>query len=502
MDDYLLIKSNLESTGNSAGFDMPWVHRWYVIAFCFAPALLILLLSRYADAPSTFVLFGQFVLAFGTFLALIRLSDKTLINPVQSVVFLFHWWFAIGPGLAVLFAVLRDDHDMLSRYVSSGGEALWVVALGLPLYAFCAQGTTNYIRGRIRPLMFLMPEGTLYRPRTIAAYWLLGGGLTLLVSGLARLGYVGNQTINYLGGTVSENWFISALQATAAISIFATIGVMSYLAGPARDKTVLLKLIAVGLIVFNTVNAFTSGWKGAMVVSFAIFFIIMFVWRQKAPLILILLLGLFYLFIVEPFVSQARTVAGIVNITTPEERTELFSLALSRGIAVKDLKAVEVNIESPFRGIYLFAGGIAADSSMLQGPWSTLFDGLSALVPRVLYPDKPDLNMGNYFAQYLGVSDPDDYINNIGVSIPFEFVGNYGYLAGVLSFGLIGILWTVFCVWLLSEERLATHPLSPLLIISALGLEASVGQFLATIRDLPLVLGAAYGIWLLLKKQL
>ena len=502
MDDFQLIKNNLELTGDAEEFTFSWVHRWYIVVFCFAPALLIMLISNIADDPRLLVVTGQVALATGTYLALFQLRNKPLFNPIQAVVFLFHWWFAIGPGIAALFATFRNNAELLSTYVSSGGAALWIVALGLPLYAFCANSTMRYCRGKVRHISFLMPEGPLYRPKTIFAYWLLGGLLALIVLILGRFGIVGNQAITYLGGTVSENWFVSSLEAISAIAFFATVGVMGYLVGPVQNHALKFKLIAVGLIVFNMVNAFTSGWKGAIVMSFAILFMIMFTWRQKLPTVLVLVLASFYLLVVEPVVSQMRFAAEVAQITTPEERTELFNQFLKSEISLADMQAIEINIESPFRYIYDYASRLSAECSLFAGPWdSTLSDGLLALVPRVIYPDKPDLNMGNFFARELG-PDPDNYEYNIGVSIPFEFTGNYGYLAGILSFGLIGVLWTLFCVWLLSENRLATHPLAPLCIIFSLGMEASIGQFLARFRDLPLVFGAAYLLWVILRKRL
>lgn len=38
-------------------------------------------------------------------------------------------------------------------------------------------------------------------------------------------------------------------------------------------------------------------------------------------------------------------------------------------------------------------------------------------------------------------------MNSIAISIPFEFVGNYGWFAGFLSFGLIGVFWSLLSGW-------------------------------------------------------
>jgi len=503
MNDQLLIQNNLTLAGRAGAVDRPWILRGYILAFCFAPSVIVLLLGRQAYDPSTLVLSGHVALACGSYFALFLLRDKPLLNPIQAVVFLFHWWFAVGPGMAVLFGALRNDPDLLDKYASFGGEALWIVAVGLPLYALCAKQTMFFSRGRIKPLAFLMPEGPLYLPKTLYVYWIFGGLLTLIIAVLGRFGIVGNVPVNYLGGKMSENWFVSSLETISGVALIATVGVIGYLTGPYEKHSPKFKIIAIGLIAFNTVTALFSGWKGAIVQTFALLFIVRLIWRQKIPGVLVILLAVSYLFVIEPFVSQMRMAAEIAHIETPEERTELFMTAMDQGISIDELRDIQVNIESPFRFVYEYANGITEESTFFEGPWEgTISEGLLALVPRAIYPDKPEGHIGNFFARYFGNAAPDNYEQSLGVSIPFEVLGNYGYVAGILSFALIGILWTALVVWILSEDRLATHPLTPLAIIYALSMESSIGAFLARLRDLPLVLGAAFLIWYMMKKHL
>jgi hypothetical protein len=157
----------------------------------------------------------------------------------------------------------------------------------------------------------------------------------------------------------------------------------------------------------------------------------------------------------------------------------------------------QTNVESPFRGVYRHAAEIASVSTLFTGPWAgkSLRDGYSSVVPRFLDPDKADSNMGNFFAHELGVSSLEDDKNNIAISIPFEIVGNYGFAAGVLSFGVIGVAWTLFVCLLLSEARLATHPLMPFSVLILLTFESSAGQFINGIKDLPITLAAAWFVW-------
>lgn len=502
INDYQLIKNNLYLLGREDEIHKPWTYRWYIIAYCFLPATVVLFLTSYLNETSLLILSGHIALAIGTYVALYQLDNKPLLNPIQAVVFLFHWWFAIGPVLAIVFSILNNDQAMFEKYITSGGVALWIVAFGLPLYAFCANGTLRICRGNIPQVSFLLPDGLLYRQKTLIAYWIVGFTMVAIVKFLAQIGIVGNVPINYLGGTISENWVVSIMEAIGGISFFGTVGAMAYLTGPKQQESPTFKAIAIVLIIYTTVVSFTSGWKGAVVQIFLVLFIVSYVWKQRVPLFLLIFLALFYLFIVEPFVSQMRIAAQVAKITTPAERVELVKDFMGMGIPIDEVSDVDINIESPFRGIFDYADRIVTDSSLFNGPWNnTPVEGMSALVPRVLYPDKPDTNMGNFFAHYLGVAGIDSEMN-IGVSIPFEIVGNYGYIPGVLSFGFIGILWTIFCVCLFSEERLATHPLAPLGIIYGMKMEASVQQFFAGFRNLPLVLGAAYLVWLILKKRI
>ncbi len=108
------------------------------------------------------------------------------------------------------------------------------------------------------------------------------------------------------------------------------------------------------------------------------------------------------------------------------------------------------------------------------------------MIPRELFPEKPSTSIGNFFTQTLGVdlgvADASDFGSNTAISIPFEIVGNYGWLAGILSFGVIGLAWSFYCAMILTTNRLSTHPLTPWMVVFAATLEAPIGHFLANVR--------------------
>ena len=482
---------------------LSWIARWYIVLYCFGSFVIILTMTIIVGGTLS-TLMGQLLLSLSTYGALFLLSNRPLINPIQAVVLLFHWWFAIGPAFISFFSWLQGNETISKEILSTGSSGLWIVVFGLPLYSISSNAILNSWPHSKWYFRFLMPENHVYKEKTIICYGLVGiitwGTLYLL----GAMGFQGVREVNYLGGTVTEIWWIAVISSAGNVSSFALGSIFAYLVGPSGLENKKIKVVAITFIIISVVGAFTSGWKGAMVVVFVLLFLTALTWRQRIPLMLMLSLGVFYFLFVEPFVSYARIQAEIRNVATSQERIELFGEILSEGAYQTNKIFEEINFSSPFRGIYVYANRISERSELIYGPWngSTFSDGLAALVPRVLLPDKPDMNIGNFFARDLEVSAADNYINNIGVSLPFEFVGNYGYIAGVLSFALIGILWSIFNVVVLSVPRLATHPLSPLIVVFATGMEASLGQFLARFRDFPLVLMTAYVLWRILKKRI
>jgi hypothetical protein len=161
-----------------------------------------------------------------------------------------------------------------------------------------------------------------------------------------------------------------------------------------------------------------------------------------------------------------------------------------------------------FRGISPLAGEVTRRNGPFNGEWqgTTILWGFESLVPRVIWPDKPDNNIGAFYTMDLGddpaVSENSVYISNSAISIPFEFVGNYGWCAGILAFGLLGVTWSLWCGWLLSPARLSNHPLAPWLMLSALGMEQSFGGYLGMFRMLIIPLLLCFVIYRILNGKI
>jgi len=474
----------------------------------FAMMVGLTLVTAIASESSLEYLAGQLFLLLSVYFSLYILSDKPLINPIQVVVMVFYWWFGIGPVVTSAFYLLVGAPDKVALAQEAGRESLWIVSLGLPLYAIAARKTLHLLNVKKAFARFLMPREYLFRPSTLLIYALAGLSAKLVILVLTILGIRGITFINFLGGTQTNIWWVGVLNSIGDVFTFATVGIIFSLVAPSRMSPLWLKGIGILIILLTLVSAFTSGWKSAFVIIFFYIICARVSLTQRFPWRLGLAVLLGFLFVVEPFVNFVRIQAQIAGAESPADRKEIFRQALTEGTLTAKRDWKEIQVASLFRGIYPLAGELVRSNTLLNGYWrgKTIAWGLQILVPRALFPEKPVANIGNFFARTVGVdigiSTPENYDYNVGVSIPFEFVGNFGLLAGVLSFPLIGLFWALLCGWLLSASRISSHPFSPLLCFVAITMESAFGSFLAVLRGYIIPLIVMSFIWILRKGKL
>jgi hypothetical protein len=485
--------------GSAAGFRpiaLPrWTSGWItspsILLFCFGPAAILSVLSWICEAGPE-ILLGHLALATGTFIALWTLSDRQLIDPIQAFVFLFHWWFAVGPATCATFYLLTEQTEQAEAYFTGNPAALWIVAIGLPVYGLVTLGMM-----RAWPETwhagFLCPHGLLYSARTIGVLITTGLVCSAALAVGDRLGLHAFEEVNYLGATMTSSPLMAAIASVGRVSTFATLGLAGYVVRPGQEKRWLGWLI----LAISWVPAVFSGAKGAIMATVFYLVAARFIFRGRVPVLLLVGAMVLYLTAVEPFVDTARLQCETKGAYSSEQRTEIFEEVLLKGEFLPKTWG-QVAIGSPFRGIYGLAQQTAGLAGLAQGPWEgeSIRKGMLTWIPRALYPDKPDTNMGHFFATQLTAPGYQNEMQNVAITVPFEFVGNYGWLAGVLSFALIGTLWTILTVWLLSHARLATHPLMPWLLLVAMTFEQSVGTFINGIKDLPISLLVVLVIWL------
>ena len=406
-----------------------WITTPGVLALCFAPAATIaVLLWLSGSGPD--ILLGHTALAIGTFAALGILSGRPLIDPIQAFVFLFHCWFAIGPATCAAFYLATGQPEYAQPFLTGEPTALLIVAFGLPLYALAAHGIL-----RIWPKEwyagFLRPSGQLYQPRTIGVLIAVGLACSAVLALGSRWGVNAFQEVNYLGGKITASPLMAAIASIGRVSTFATLGLVGYVVRPGQRRRWLPWLI----LGISWVPAIFSGAKGSIMMTIFYLIVARFVQRQRLSFLLLLGSAVLYLGAVQPYVDSARMQCEIRGAYNSQQRAEIFEEVLTKGEFLP--KAwTDVAIESPFRGIYRLAHQTAQLSGLTEGPWGgeSIRTGLLTLIPRLLDPDKPDMDMGHFFATQLAVRSYQNQMHNVAISMPFEFVGNYGWLPGILSF--------------------------------------------------------------------
>ncbi len=479
---------------------------WFVLSLSGIVALAIFT-GLCTGAPATY-LFGQIVLGFSVYIAFYFLADRPLFNPIQAVVFVFYWWIGIGPAVVATWNYMLGMPGVALDVQVSGMESLWIVAPGLLLYAIVARLTLKAFSRTGSYARFICPVGDNYRQKVLLIYFFMMGFSAAALSALQLLGIQGMEETSYFGGTKTTIWWVGVIAAVGSISPFLTSSLMTALAAPWRNISFVVWMLIVVVVINTTVFALLGGWKSPVAILGA-YFAIAYISRYQRPPWLIMIIGvLVFLIVIMPFVTYGRNMAVASGAEDSVGRKEVFMEIIKDPAAFMPTGKEGVDVSVFFRGIYPLAGELTRRNSPFEGEWmgDTILWGFEILVPRVLLPDKRDANIGNFFARTvgadIGVSRRDDTLNNIAISIPFEFIGNYGWFAGILSFGLIGVLWTLLCGWLLSPAHLSSHPLAPFLVLLTMSMEAAWGHFLGSLRELIIPLFLCYVVYRLLRGRI
>ncbi len=399
-----------------------------------------------------------------------------LVNPLHAVVLFFHWWFGYCPTVCAFYWILQGEPENAAPYLTGGTVCILIVAFGLVLYALGARAVLGIWRPQL--MSAAAPEGFSYRTGTLLRLGLAAGLAGLSIWLLGIFGLQAFETVNYLGGQSTKTWWLVPLDEAGHLIDFALAAGCSLLALPRLKSSPFTRCTALAIAVFAVSRAVTSGSKGPLIFPVFYYVVAYTTWRRRAPWLALFLGLVAFLTFVEPFVASMRLRVERTGQATVADRREIFLDGL-KNFSPSDLFGHQLNIESLFRGIYPLAVKTTAQSTLFSGPWrgESLRDGLSAILPRALFPAKASSNMGNYFAHQLSVADAGDNLQNVAITIPFEFTGNFGWIAGSLSFALLGAVWALFVALLLTPARMATHPLTPFVIVFGLGIESSVGQF-------------------------
>lgn len=129
-------------------------------------------------------------------------------------------------------------------------------------------------------------------------------------------------------------------------------------------------------------------------------------------------------------------------------------------------------------------GGLVESDGYLQG--ETLSYLAFAFIPRILWPEKPSIAKGQWFAFKIGQAMPrpdGSYSNSVNMTVPGELYLNYGWLGvtlGCMVFGaILAVFWSKSRFWSDADNALGTAYGFYLLWVG-LGLGADV-QIIVTI---------------------
>lgn len=467
-----------------------WVHSLWFLSSLATVTALAMVVGFITRAPLSYLV-GQLLLGATVYISSFILSNQPLINPIQAVIFLVYWWFGVGPIFVGASALFLGKYSEALHAQTSGMESLWIVVPGLILYSIVAKITIKYFSKMRIYARFLLPKGENYRSRFLIFYLTFMAFSILSLIALRKIGLHGQEEVSFLGGKRTTIWWVGAIAAIGSVSPFLNSALMSYLANnPWKAIPRTSKILIATVIILTISNALFGGWKSPIAIL-GVYYVCAYISRyQRPPWGVILTGGIIFLVIITPFVSFGRQLAIVSGATDSATRKQVFTTVLKNPRSSLPDTLEKIDISVFFRGIYPLAGELTRRNKFFDGEWGgyTIAWGIETVVPRAFNPGKRDSNIGNFFARTvgadIGVSNRSDFLNSIAISIPFEFVGNYGWLAGVLSFGLIGFLWSLLVIWMLSPTRLANHPLSPFLTFFTMSMESPLGSFLAGLRGL------------------
>jgi hypothetical protein len=481
-DESLLKNARRRPTSETPQRDRLWST---VLFTAFMPSLIYAFLIPVLDGALVgFV--GQLTLSLSVVFSLRLLKSYPLINPIHAVLLFFQWWFGWAPAVCAAYWFWQGDSASARAYTVNGITPVLIVSLGLPLYAGAARWVLTNWKGP--QLASAAPRQASYKIGSVLRLCLAAAVAWLILLVFEKFGIRAYETLNFLGGQQTLTWWLMPFVECEQLLDLAAVACCSFLATSDGKIDRKQKIVALAVIAFATARVLTSGSKGAIVKP-AFYFILAFVnWKRRVPWLGFVFLLFGYLLLVEPYVDGMRVLSERVGATTSEQRTEIFRAGLLNMVEHRNLE-VHPDVESIFRFIYPYTQQVIKQSTLISGPWEgkTILDGLSSVVPRAILSTKADTNTGNFFARELkGISE--DNTENIPITIPFEVVGNFGWLAGILSFVVIGVLWAAFVAWALTVERMTTHPLTPFMIGAAMIMEQSVGQALSALKVLALIL--------------
>lgn len=194
-------------------------------------------------------------------------------------------------------------------------------------------------------------------------------------------------------------------------------------------------------------------------------------------------LALFYLFIVAPVVTAARYIP-LREFETPATRLyrTARSLVLSGSMRFSASAAEEQVERFLYRQAVPVPVGYIVASVQKEGlrKGETLAYASYAFIPRLLWPDKPTVTRGAWFAAYVGAAESEERATMaLGITATGELYWNFGLVGVCLGMLLIGMLLGL--LWRMAGPDGRERPLHMLLYVTTMLSVINMSEFVTVV---------------------
>lgn len=237
------------------------------------------------------------------------------------------------------------------------------------------------------------------------------------------------------------------------INIILTFGIVLLFVFALRYKASRLKyryLLRSGLVVLFLSNlslGLISGWKGSVLLVLLIPFIAFYYTTKKFPIKPFIIVIIIFIFVVYPLMSLYRglsifnpNLSNVAPSLTESMDAWQFvmqnkNIAFGAGEGISSMLLFRLDMIEPLTRLIDFT---RIPDGLLYGKTLSLFF-ISLFVPRLLWAEKPDIDIGKWFGYEYGYTNYFGQ-SSIAMTIFGEFYLNFWWIGLIIGMGLIGFL--------------------------------------------------------------
>lgn len=363
----------------------------------------------------------------------------------------YFFWYSVGLGLSAIY---------VSYTISIGTDTAFAAMALDP--GDVAAGYLVYLLGTL----CLHCGFQIFRPliaNDSVSYSKMEGNTKVRLGILIALWVVG-----ILLATTAQ--FSSAIGATAAIFRGGLLASLTAFLVSGREQLGLSRftyglLLSIGFSGF-LYNNILSGSKAHIMFTFLplVWASIMFPKWRKALFLIVPILAMVYLFVVFPIVMESRRLelkAGETEFDRVLRAYEMSSETEQKHITERFLENVDAFFNRQFdASATAFLIGDVRSSGHAKDDFVQRY--LIGIVPRILWPDKPVVTRGDWFAKYTGIIKEDE---ESGMSLGISAIGDWYWVFGLggVIMGMLGIGMAFGYLWRMAGENPLSRPLGLLL---------------------------------------